>query len=92
MAASLGCGVLLQQYALMSGLPVTTDLHASPGGFSVHIMLHSSSARVVGACRFSLAAGLGCGVRLCSDYFEVAGQLWRLEVYPGGMHISLPGI
>lgn len=27
---------------------------------------------------------MGCGVRLCSDYFEVAGQVWRLEVYPAG--------
>lgn len=35
-------------------------------------------------CRFSLAQGLGPGVRLCSDYFEVAGQLWRVEVYPAG--------
>lgn len=24
-------------------------------------------------------------MRLCSDYFEVAGQLWRLEVYPAGL-------
>lgn len=41
-------------------------------------------ARLV-AHRFSLAQGLGPGVRLCSDYFEVAGQLWRLEVYPSGI-------
>ena len=47
------------------------------------------------SCRFSLAQGLGPGVRLCSDYFEVAGQLWRLEVYPAGVsaeaahHLSL---
>lgn len=27
---------------------------------------------------------MGCGSRLCSDYFEVCGQLFRLEVYPGG--------
>ncbi|KAK9812724.1 hypothetical protein WJX72_002637 [[Myrmecia] bisecta] len=33
---------------------------------------------------FSLARSMGCGVRLCSDYFDVAGQLWRIEVYPSG--------
>ncbi|DBB18191.1 TPA: hypothetical protein ACH3X3_003163 [Trebouxia sp. C0006] len=38
--------------------------------------------------RFSLAQGLGPGVRLCSDYFEVAGQLWRLEVYPAGVSVE----
>lgn len=27
---------------------------------------------------------MGCGTRLCSDFFEVCGQLFRLEVYPGG--------
>ncbi len=35
-------------------------------------------------CRFSLARAMGCGTRLCSDLFEVAGQLFRLEVYPAG--------
>ncbi|GFH18389.1 uncharacterized protein HaLaN_15187, partial [Haematococcus lacustris] len=33
---------------------------------------------------FSLARALGCGTRLCSDLFEVAGQAFRLEVYPAG--------
>ena len=27
---------------------------------------------------------MGAGTRLCSDFFEVCGQLFRLEVYPGG--------
>ena len=27
---------------------------------------------------------MGCGTRLCSDYFEVGGQMFRLEVYPSG--------
>eukprot|EP00951_Prasinocladus_malaysianus_P048380 scaffold657789_cov62-Prasinocladus_malaysianus.AAC.1 len=27
---------------------------------------------------------IGSGSRICSDYFEVAGQLFRLEVYPAG--------
>lgn len=35
-------------------------------------------------CRFSLARSMGCGTRLCSDFFEVGGQLFRLEVYPAG--------
>jgi hypothetical protein len=34
--------------------------------------------------RFSLARAMGCGTRLCSDFFEVAGQAFRLEVYPAG--------
>ena len=34
--------------------------------------------------RFPLARSMGCGTRLCSDFFEVCGQLFRLEVYPGG--------
>ncbi|GAX77588.1 hypothetical protein CEUSTIGMA_g5032.t1 [Chlamydomonas eustigma] len=33
---------------------------------------------------FPLARSMGCGTRLCSDFFEVCGQLFRLEVYPGG--------
>ncbi|KAG1666998.1 hypothetical protein FOA52_014310 [Chlamydomonas sp. UWO 241] len=33
---------------------------------------------------FSMARSMGCGTRLCSDFFEVCGQLFRLEVYPGG--------
>mmetsp|Transcript_7487 Transcript_7487/g.21167 ORF Transcript_7487/g.21167 Transcript_7487/m.21167 type:complete len:382 (+) Transcript_7487:156-1301(+) len=33
---------------------------------------------------FQLARGMGSGGRLCSDYFEVSGQHFRLEVYPGG--------
>ena len=28
---------------------------------------------------------MGCGTRLCSDLFEVGGQLFRLEVYPSGV-------
>lgn len=27
---------------------------------------------------------MGCGTRLCSDFFEVGGQMFRLEVYPAG--------
>jgi hypothetical protein len=27
---------------------------------------------------------MGCGTRLCSDFFEVCGQAFRVEVYPGG--------
>jgi hypothetical protein len=34
--------------------------------------------------RFMLARSMGCGTRLCSDFFEVAGQLFRIEVYPAG--------
>ncbi|KAL3152976.1 hypothetical protein ABBQ38_012006 [Trebouxia sp. C0009 RCD-2024] len=73
-------------------------------GLSGQTMQSSSSYRhldTLGACHdyhisgFSLAQGLGPGVRLCSDYFEVAGQLWRVEVYPAGVsgeaanHLSL---
>ncbi|KXZ46424.1 hypothetical protein GPECTOR_43g860 [Gonium pectorale] len=29
---------------------------------------------------------MGPGTRLCSDLFEVAGQLFRLEVYPAGLN------
>eukprot|EP00798_Chlamydomonas_sp_ICE-L_P004497 gene4497-14655_t len=35
-------------------------------------------------CGFSLARSMGCGTRLCSDYFEVAGQMFRVETYPAG--------
>lgn len=27
---------------------------------------------------------MGCGTRLVSDFFEVCGQLFRVEVYPSG--------
>jgi len=33
---------------------------------------------------FSLARSMGCGTRLCSEFFEVAGMMFRLEVYPSG--------
>jgi len=38
---------------------------------------------------FELARSMGCGSRICSDYFEVAGQYFRLEVYPAGYTIDL---
>lgn len=41
---------------------------------------------------YSLARNLGCGTRLCSDMFEVAGQLFRIEVYPAGeLRVRLAG-
>ncbi len=27
---------------------------------------------------------MGTGTRLCSDFFEVAGQAFRVELYPAG--------
>ncbi|DBA87384.1 hypothetical protein WJX77_000747 [Trebouxia sp. C0004] len=66
-------------------------------GVSGQSMPSTSSYRhldTLGGCHeyhisgFSLAHGLGPGVRLCSDYFEVAGQLWRLEVYPAGVSVE----
>lgn len=27
---------------------------------------------------------MGCSARMCSDYFRIGGQLFRLEVYPAG--------
>lgn len=39
--------------------------------------------------RFELAHGLGPGGRLCSDYFEVNGWLFRLEVYPAGVTVKV---
>ncbi|KAL0022805.1 hypothetical protein WJX79_011008 [Trebouxia sp. C0005] len=66
-------------------------------GVSGQAMPSTSSYRhldTLGGCHeyhisgFSLAHGLGPGVRLCSDYFEVAGQLWRLEVYPAGVSVE----
>ena len=38
---------------------------------------------------FSLYRYMGCGMRLCSDFFDAGGQLFRLEVYPGGFN---PGV
>ncbi|GLI60787.1 hypothetical protein VaNZ11_003020 [Volvox africanus] len=35
---------------------------------------------------YSLARAMGPGTRLCSDVFEVGGQLFRLEVYPAGLN------
>ncbi|GIM04778.1 hypothetical protein Vretimale_9265 [Volvox reticuliferus] len=40
------------------------------------------------ACRYTLARAMGPGTRLCSDVFEVGGQLFRLEVYPAGLNID----
>ncbi|GLC42425.1 hypothetical protein PLESTF_000811200 [Pleodorina starrii] len=34
---------------------------------------------------YTLARAMGPGTRLCSDLFEVGGQLFRLEVYPAGL-------
>ncbi|EFJ45165.1 hypothetical protein VOLCADRAFT_94597 [Volvox carteri f. nagariensis] len=36
--------------------------------------------------RFTLARAMGPGTRLCSDLFEVGGQLFRLELYPAGLN------
>lgn len=36
-------------------------------------------------CRFTLARTMGPGTRLCSELFEVSGQLFRLELYPAGV-------
>ncbi|KAF5830352.1 TRAF-like protein [Dunaliella salina] len=33
---------------------------------------------------FSLARSMGCGTRICSEFFEVAGMMFRLETYPSG--------
>ncbi|GFR51193.1 hypothetical protein Agub_g13540, partial [Astrephomene gubernaculifera] len=35
---------------------------------------------------YTLARAMGSGTRLCSDMFEVGGQLFRLEVYPAGLN------
>jgi hypothetical protein len=45
---------------------------------------HSDQLGVAGGGRLSVARSCGQGVRLCSDFFEVGGQLFRVEVFPGG--------
>ncbi|KAG2444257.1 hypothetical protein HXX76_001014 [Chlamydomonas incerta] len=37
---------------------------------------------------YTLARAMGPGTRLCSDLFEVGGQLFRLELYPAGLNAA----
>ncbi|PNH12211.1 BTB/POZ and MATH domain-containing protein 6 [Tetrabaena socialis] len=37
---------------------------------------------------YTLARSMGAGTRLCSDVFEVGGQLFRIEVYPAGLNLE----
>lgn len=72
---------------------ITCNLSLSRPARSYPGLQASASYRqlnTVGGCHqytvagFSLARNLGAGTRLCSDLFDVAGQLFRLEIYPAG--------